>query len=75
MCHGLYIYYSKAVKEKLKDPKETTFGAIKKARMTYPFSIMLSGIGVFLVNQFLMKDKSRPLTIGFGIIACTSFIW
>ena len=76
MLHGAYLWFDKHIKEHIATIKKDGFSKaiLAKLQPTYPLSIMLSGLGIYLVNKYLMMDKSKPLTIGFGIVAGLSFI-
>ena len=48
---------------------------LKKVKLRFPFTIMLSGLGIYTANQYLSTNNSFPLTLAFSGAALLGSIW
>ena len=68
---GCYIFFDKEIR----NLNGFSLVEIKKIKMKYPVVIMICGLGIYIVNNFLKWHKSFPLTFLFGGISILAFVW
>lgn len=68
---GSYVLFDKEIRNLYSFSSEE----IEKIKIKYPVIMMICGLGIYIVNKFLKKHRSFPLTMVFGGISILAFIW